>query len=539
MLRSLILMATLLIRLYLNINIVGLMVSNAHHQPNIKTLKMRKQLFSLLIVCLSTFHLSGQDTFEMLISWDNQGDTSITGFVVAEHIDGEFMLLGNVSLFEDLTNGIPIEGPVELGTSIIKISETGEKIWSYLYPTQGIPNRGQIATSHFIIDSNNEIILPYSRYVGLLYCDSLYSNSASDSHKKAVMSIDIETGDIIYNEQYLDDYLCNRDRIIAVKEMNWGYVLLYYENLYNLLNIEKLNHNFEIITSNTFAVQGKTILTSEVNEQILILSNTNISVIDYESNILLNNHSIEVEDTAWTSNIKYAENIDYSVIGMTGSDYNNLNSISTIYVLDNQFNTLQKRLYINESIVDVEITDNNEILVLFDLSRRSWFDTITKPVRITQYDLDLNTVAIGDYGFPYTHCQDISLTNNQQEFLVTGSQLTSIIESESEADQVYFLKARLDDLVVSNELPHQEEVKIEIFPNPTNQNITINYHFDDLQPTIFIYNITGKVVHMQSLLSNESSKLIKLDKSLPSGTYFCHLITNGQVVGVERFVLMH
>ena len=500
---------------------------------------MKRHLFSLLIVCLLTLHLSGQDVLEILIPWDNQGDTSITGFVAAEHIDGEFILLGNVSLFEDLTNGIPIGGPVELGTSIIKISETGEKIWSYLYPTQGIPNRGQISTSYFLIDSNNEIILPYSRYVGLLYCDSLYSNSVSDSHKKAVMNIDVETGDIIHNEQYLDDYLCDRDRMIAIKEADWGYVLLYYDN--PILNIEKLNDNFEIIASNTFNVQGKTILTSNINEQILILSNTKISVIDYESNVILDNHSIEVEDTAWTSNIKYAENINYSVIGMTGPDYNNLNTISTIYVLDNQFNTLKKRLYVNESsIIDVEITDNNEILVLFDLSRRSWFDTIPKPVRVAQYDLDLNVVAMNDYGFPYTHCQDISLTNNQQEFLVTGSQLTSVIESGGEADKVYFLKAGLEDLITTNEVPQLEEVALKIFPNPTEQNITVNYHFEHLlhQPIMSIYNVMGRALHIQSLPTNENTVLIELDEKLPTGTYFCHLVADGQLLGVERFVLI-
>ena len=500
---------------------------------------MSKQLFSLLIACLLTFHLLGQDTFEITIPWNNQGDTSITGFLATEHVDGEFMLLGNISLFEDLASGIVIEGPVELGTSILKISESGEKMWAYLYPTQGIPDRGQIPTSRFIINSNNEIIMPYSRYVGLLYCDSLYSNSASESHKKAVMSINVDTGDIINNEQYLDDYLCNRDRIITIKETDWGYILIYYDSTYNVLYIEKLNYNLEIIASNTFEFQGETILMSDIDENILILSNTNISVIDYESNILINNHSIEVEDTAWTSDIKYAENINYSVIGMTGSDYNNLNSISTIYVLDNQFNTLEKRLYLNESIIDVEITDNNEILVLFDLSQ-SWFDSITKPVRITQYDLDLNTVATGNYGFPYTHCQDISLTNDQQGFLVTGSQLTSVIESGRKADQIYFLKKRLDDLIVSNELAHQQDVQLKIFPNPTNKNININYNSNHIsyQPIIFIHNIVGKTVHTQLLPINENTAHIELGNNLPSGTYFCHFTANGQIIGIERFALI-
>lgn len=94
--------------------------------------------------------------------------------------------------------------------------------------------------------------------------------------------------------------------------------------------------------------------------------------------------------------------------------------------------------------------------------------------------------------------------------------------------------------IVSVEHIETEKAHLSIYPNPTNQNITINYQLPHAphQLSLTIYNITGKSVHTQPLPTHQGSVNIQLDKNLPAGTYFCHLTADGQVIDVERFVLI-
>jgi len=335
------------------------------------------------------------------------------------------------------------------------------------------------------------------------------------------------------------DFLCDTDEIAGFKETDSGYILLYYDDFYHTpLYIEKLSQNLEVLSVDTFHNETRWVQFSKYNENILIASQTNITIIDSEAN-LLQTFDIQVEDTLWSVNIKWAENESYYVFRMSDFSYDNRNS--ALYIIDKQGNTIDSAFFPDKTINDVEITDANEVLVLFDISRNDFFDTIPRPIEVVKYDVNLNKIAVQNYGFPFVVSSDISLTTDQSEFYVTGTRLKSIdLVNGKEADQIYFLKARLDDLITTNEVPQQEEVRLKIFPNPTNQNITINYHFEHLpyQPTMSIYNVMGNVVHVQPLSTNENTVLIELDKHLPAGTYFCHLQVDGHLHGVERFVLI-
>jgi len=198
------------------------------------------------------------------------------------------------------------------------------------------------------------------------------------------------------------------------------------------------------------------------------------------------------------------------------------NYISTLYILDKQFNTLSKKTCVDKTIRGVEISDNNEILALFDLSKNNKYDSMPKPVRVTQYDINLNAIASGDYGFPYIHTSDISLTNDQKGFMVTGTRLTSIIDAldEREANHIYFLKGQLSDLIVSNENTMQNLIDIKVFPNPTSDFVTIdisdnNILLDEINYTMM--DSHGREVENGVLPSKLTNIAIK---SLPSGVYY-------------------
>jgi len=98
----------------------------------------------------------------------------------------------------------------------------------------------------------------------------------------------------------------------------------------------------------------------------------------------------------------------------------------------------------------------------------------------------------------------------------------------------------LNDPVVSVEEVVEEISNLSIYPNPTTHDITINYQLPQTpnQLTLSIHNLAGRAVHTQPLPTHEGSVRIALDKNLPAGTYFCHLVADGQIIGVQRFTLI-
>lgn len=139
-----------------------------------------------------------------------------------------------------------------------------------------------------------------------------------------------------------------------------------------------------------------------------------------------------------------------------------------------------------------------------------------------------------DGGFICTGELQIEPGNTYPEFTQTGFVL--------KLDEYGCLEegCHLDDPVVSVEEVVSETSNLSIYPNPTSRDITINYHLPQIPNHLIlsIHNIAGKAVHTQPLPPHEGSARIELGKNLPAGTYFCHLIADGQVLGVERFVLL-
>jgi len=167
---------------------------------------MKKHLLFLAINYLSIFYAFSQDSFELLIPWSGEGDTSALGLMTLEDNNGDFSLLSNIQKFDIDIQGVPVGGYITFGTGITKLSPAGDILWSKLYNTDAF-NSGRVPTEYFVMNIENKIILPYSIPVVILPCDSLNSNIGRASFKKAVMSIDIDNGEIVTNERFLDDFL--------------------------------------------------------------------------------------------------------------------------------------------------------------------------------------------------------------------------------------------------------------------------------------------------------------------------------------------
>jgi len=177
----------------------------------------------------------------------------------------------------------------------------------------------------------------------------------------------------------------------------------------------------------------------------------------------------------------------------------------------------------------IKLTQNADILWARDVKPSG----IESPNSSAAYLSLYGITETSDGGFACTGEANIYPGDAFPEYLQTGFVL--------KLDEYGCLEegCHLDDPVVSME-EVIKETNLSIYPNPTSRDITINYTLPSTpdQLTLSIHNIMGKAVHTQPLPVYEGSVRVELDKNLAAGTYFCHLMADGQVVGVERFVLV-
>ncbi len=477
----------------------------------------------IILLFVFPFILKSQETVELLLPWniatDSEQDTSTIGMMALQDAENNYLILMNIQKFSEGGSGVPIGGYPTIGSGIIKLSEVGQNLWQSLYQTDTFLTSGTVSADQFILNADNQIVLPFSSYVDILFCDSINSNSAAFSDKKGLMSIDQETGIIINEERFFEDNLCERDKVEAIRATDFGYVLLYHDYVFtDPFYIEKLNFDFEVIEVDTFQSPLRWVQFSEYEDYFISASQYSLTAIDYEANIeeIIN---IEVEDTITAvATIKWAENEQYYIIGMNGYYFGD--RISTLYLLDKQGSTVGNLYYDTKVIKDVEITDENEILVLFELINNA--DTIFAALEVTQFDLELNEIGSKIYGFPFVQPTDINLTRDQLGFFVTGTRFKSFdLDYGKERDQAYFLKDNIDNLLLDqNDILKSSGIKM--FPNPTNSSIKIEIENHDHFKELEIINAEGRLM-TRYLLPKINQVFINLPEG--AGVYFIRIKT--------------
>ena len=80
-----------------------------------------------------------------------------------------------------------------------------------------------------------------------------------------------------------------------------------------------------------------------------------------------------------------------------------------------------------------------------------------------------------------------------------------------------------------------ESKPLNCYPNPTSDALTINYETNEQVAIISVYDISGKIVKMQSSKIQNRAELQVDD--LSSGTYFISVTDNKfQVIGSSKFI---
>jgi len=75
-----------------------------------------------------------------------------------------------------------------------------------------------------------------------------------------------------------------------------------------------------------------------------------------------------------------------------------------------------------------------------------------------------------------------------------------------------------------------------LFPNPANNNVTVNFVLNAGQASIEVKNVLGQVQKITPI--NAGSKSTNLNVSdLPSGIYFVSLKSNGNIIDTKRLVV--
>ena len=101
--------------------------------------------------------------------------------------------------------------------------------------------------------------------------------------------------------------------------------------------------------------------------------------------------------------------------------------------------------------------------------------------------------------------------------------------------------ARLDNTFEEQiEIVNTTETRLFIYPNPTNEDLNINYSLPSTieNGTINVYDMFGRKIQTVLIYQKEKSLIINTT-SLPVGMYFITLVINGEVKGKEKVFIIN
>lgn len=103
---------------------------------------------------------------------------------------------------------------------------------------------------------------------------------------------------------------------------------------------------------------------------------------------------------------------------------------------------------------------------------------------------------------------------------------------------IYFVKTSITTgLGISPILVNKENSFLEIFPNPTDGNVSIKFIDDRIKSAeIYVYNLEGKEVFKMQLENNTQNNLINLT-SLMNGVYMINCLNQNRIIQEEKIII--
>ncbi len=487
--------------------------------------QMKFQLFFFSITFLFFSNLFSQNTFEILIPWEN--DTCVMGHFARETPEGDFVILSTNAYF-DSDPGFPLEGTLVYGTGLSKISSSGEMLWKKLYPTCFDPYQtnafpygiGRIPARDFLINSNNQIIIPYTFFTGLDPCDSLTSHTEAYSLKHSLIKINSETGEIINNRIFEEDALCSMEKIRSTALVNDEIKMLFFEERYKNTFIETIDEeSFDLLQKDTIGSGniGYYFEYDNFTNAFVKILQSGLSFYDLNGNLFQEFvRENESEDILLWPTRKFSTNGEYYVGMCSGTENDYATKASVVFVFNSSGTLVSQKYFQHETFFDVAINSSNDILLLSSENQDLFTDTITKSVNVWKFDIDLNLISSKEYGFPFIIPSQIGVASNDR-FFVTGIRLKSMdLYNGKEPDQIYFLLDSIENLISDVDENTTENTRAKIFPNPFSIKLILKTEGFDNSYQFKLFDLSGKKIFDEIIQDEE----IKNVNSLPSGIYF-------------------
>ena len=117
-----------------------------------------------------------------------------------------------------------------------------------------------------------------------------------------------------------------------------------------------------------------------------------------------------------------------------------------------------------------------------------------------------------------------------------GSGLSNLILKDASGNIIYMENISLKTLATFLD-PVQTVTSVKLYPNPVNDVLNIRYTGNPLKEMqVEICDISGKLISIQKLFDIESGQSISMNvNSLRNGIYLCKMISEKQVIGIEKF----
>jgi hypothetical protein len=199
---------------------------------------------------------------------------------------------------------------------------------------------------------------------------------------------------------------------------------------------------------------------------------------------------------------------------------------------------------------DIALDKNGDIYVSGGFGGSISFDTIalssSGKTDVFYYKIDTSGhVKWGESfgGENDDYCRRNAIDNKGNLYLVTDYQSDSIVFGDS----MCFNKGYLDILITkflnpnsikpsNNEVFKITKREINVYPNPSNQKITINSNLAFNDATIFVYNSYGQVVRQITHINTQSFSMER--NNLSDGIYFIEIFENDKLRTKTKVIFM-
>jgi len=470
---------------------------------------MKTTLFFLLLILLNVNNSISQNTFELLLDYENAQRP--TGLIIDNN--GDYIISSQ--------EFIHINKNIEYNSMLTKISPTGEVIDTAYFNTEQ-----EIVILDLINTKNNDYILVGGDYIDnneemcliIMLLDEDFNIIWKKKHIK---------GSKITNAKIKFNY---NNEILIFGSLKEGEVynsfILKIDNNGELLNFKSLSTGaitsvFDIIEKKDstgyylFMLDGESIV-KEVNNEFDITANKNMPYI-----IANSNNSYWITDSTYILSGKVFDNNSDLAIVIADTSHNAIYTFSAEKE-ENDFPAAWDNL---------SFTNKNNIY-LVGTNNTSFNPYETKPSFIFVNNLN-DTIGLNWQkligGDAYYSVMNVIATEDGGCFIAST-------RSDNLYDyDMYFIKLDSNGNIthVNGEPSEQQAKEVILYPNPATTELTIRKAVQVGSCTVEFFSITGKKVLSQQLTNNTT----KIDISnLQKGSYIYKITDNNKVLDSGKWI---